>query len=126
LYMRLAEHKNAIDKQRVASYIDEGKLSIRAAAKLIPQTETQQAAAAKRKATAASNKATKAAVQFEDLLRGLEPEEVYTALKSTHPSDYLLALANMILKGRDGLNIPPELDRRSSPSASTAPADRRM
>jgi len=35
LYMRLAENKNVINKQRVANAIDEGKLSIRAAAKLI-------------------------------------------------------------------------------------------
>ena len=59
--MRLAENKNVIDKQRVASAIDEGKLSIRAAAKLIPPSATAKAAAATRAATKAANKALAAA-----------------------------------------------------------------
>jgi hypothetical protein len=124
LYMRLAEHKNVIDKQRVASAIDEGKLSIRAAAKLIPPTDKAREAAAKRKATREENRATKAAVTVEALLPGLEVDEVYTALKSAMPVEHLLELAHMILERNeksDGLNIPRELDRRLPPSPTPVP-----
>ena len=84
LYMRLAENKEVIDKQRVANAIDEGALSIRAAAKFIAPSATAKAAAARRASTLAEKKAVAAANQIEDLLRDLAVDEVYTALKSTH------------------------------------------
>ena len=120
LYMRLAENKNVIDKQRVASAIDEGKLSIRAAAKLIPQTEKSKAAAAERAATKAKNKATKAAEGLEEQLRDLAVDEVYTALKNTMSVDYLLALANMILERNERGDAPSISPDRPLPAASLA------
>jgi len=132
LYMRLAKNKDVIDKQRVASAIDEGKLSIRAAAKLIPPDEKQKAAAAKRKETAEANKANAAANQLEDLLQDLAVDEVYTALKNTQPVDYLLELAQLIRQGnekRDGPNIPSKLPPSpqppSPPPTSLKPVERR-
>jgi hypothetical protein len=122
LYMRLAENKAVIDKQRVASAIDEGKLSIRAAAKLIPPTATAIAAAAKRAATLAANKSVAADKQIEDLLSDLAVDEVYTALKNTHEVGYLLELAHMILDGNER-RATPEPDRR--PLAPAAPVERR-
>jgi hypothetical protein len=110
LYMRLAENKNVIDKQRVASAIDQGGLSIRAAAKFIPSSAKAIEAAATRAATKAAKKAVAAANQVEDLLRDLAVDEVYTALKNTMSVEYLLELAHMILERNeksDGLRIPP-------------------
>jgi hypothetical protein len=124
LYMRLAENKDVIDQQRVASAIGEGALSIRAAAKFIPQSATAKAAAAKRAATLAEKNAVAAANQIEDLLRDLAVDEVYTALKSTHDVGYLLELGEMILERNERRDPPPdELDRR--PLAPAAPAERR-
>jgi hypothetical protein len=124
LYMRLAENRNVIDKQRVASAIEEGKLSIRAAAKLIPPSATATAAAATRAATRAANKALAASKQIEDLLRDLAVDEIYTALKNTMSVEYLLELAHMIVERNEKRNaIPPELDRRPPP---VAPAERRV
>jgi hypothetical protein len=123
LYMRLADNKAVIDKQRVASAIEEGKLSIRVAAKLIPPSAAATAAAATRAATRASNKALAATNKIEDLLRDLDAvDEVYTALKNTKSVEYLLQLAHMILERnekRDGLNIPP-------PSPAPAASVRRL
>ena len=101
LYMRLAENKEVIDKQRVASAIDEGELSIRAAAKFIAPSAAAKAAAARRASTLAEKKAVAAANQIEDLLRDLAVDEVYTALKSTHDVGYLLELGQMILEGNE-------------------------
>ena len=106
LYMRLAENKDVIDKQRVASAIDEGRLSIRAAAKLIPPSATAKAAAATRAATKAANKAVAAAKQIEDLLQDLAVDEVYTALRNTNEVGYLLELAHMILEGNERRDPP--------------------
>ena len=103
--MRLAENKAVIDKQRVANAIREGGLSIRAAAKFIPQSAKSKAAAAKRAATMAEKKSVTAAKTIEDLLQDLAVDEVYTALKNTHDVEYLLQLAHMIREGnekRDG------------------------
>jgi hypothetical protein len=116
LYMRVAENKNVINQQRVANAIEEGKLSIRVAAKLIPQTEKAKVVAAARAATKAANKANAAAVQLEDLLRDLAVDEVYTALKNAHPVGYLLDLAQIILKRNEKRDTIP----RGS-SASTYP-----
>jgi 2-oxoglutarate dehydrogenase complex dehydrogenase (E1) component-like enzyme len=125
LYMRLAENKNVIDKQRVASAIEEGKLSIRAAAKLIPQSAKSMETAAKRKATVADNKAAAAANQIEDLLRDLAVDEVYTALKNTMSIEDLLQLARMILERNEKSDSPrTELDRRLPPP--TVPMQRRV
>jgi len=120
LYMRLATHKTQIDRQRVAAAIEDGGLSIRAAAKLIPPSPTAQAAAAKRKATAAANKAVETAKTIEGQLQELDVDDVYSALKNSMAVDDLLALGHMILKGNG------ELDRPLSPSAPTAPSERRM
>src|SRR5262249_1005295 len=132
LYMRLAKNKSLIDKQRVANAIDEGKLSCRAAAKLIPPSEEAKAAAAKRKETREANKALADANQLEDLLQALAVDEVYTALKNTQPVDYLLELAQLIRQGnekRDGLNIPtnlpPSPQPPSPPPTSLKPVERR-
>jgi hypothetical protein len=124
LYMRLAEHKASIDQQRVAGAIEEGKLSIRAAAKFIPKSATAIAAAEKRKATLAAKKALETAKQIEDLLRDLAVDEVYTALRNTMSVEDLMALAHMIFDRNEKSDIPPEF-RRSSPipvPPSPAPA----
>jgi hypothetical protein len=118
LYMRLAENKNVIDKQRVASAIDKGKLSIRAAAKLIPQTEKAKAAAAERAATKAKNKATKAAEGLEEQLRDLAVDEVYTALKNTMSVEYLLELAQLIIKRNERGDAPSISPERPLPAVS--------
>lgn len=119
LYMRLAENKTVIDKQRVASAIEEGKLSIRAAAKLIPQSAKAMETAAKRKATLAENKAVAAAKQLEVLLQDLAVDEVYTALRNTHDVEYLLALAHMILERNEKRDdIPTKLPPSSSLASS--------
>jgi hypothetical protein len=123
LYMRLAENKNVIDKQRVASAIDKGKLSIRAAAKLIPQTEKSKAAAAERAATKAKNKATKAAEGLEEQLRDLAVDEVYTALKNTLSVEYLLELAQLIIKRNERGDAPSISPDR--PPLAAALAERR-
>jgi hypothetical protein len=122
LYMRLAENKNVIDKQRVANAIDEGGLSIRAAAKFIPPSAKAKAAAEKRKATLADRKAVAAANQIEDLLRDLVVDEVYTALKNTKSVEDLLELAHMIREGNERRPISPELDRPVPPSSEPASA----
>jgi hypothetical protein len=125
LYMRLAENRNVIDKQRVASAIEEGKLSIRAAARLIPPSARAKEAAAKRAATAEANKAVAAAKQIEDLLQDLAVDEVYTALKNTMSVEYLLELAHMILERNEKSDSPrTELDRRLPPP--TVPMQRRL
>ena len=120
--MRLAENKNVIDKQRVASAIDEGKLSIRAAAKLIPPSAAATAAAATRAATRAANKAVAAAKTIEDLLQDLAVDEVYTALRNTKEVGYLLELAHMIIEGNEKRDPPPEQRRGLAPDA---PIERR-
>jgi hypothetical protein len=120
LYMRLAENKAVIDQQRVADAIREGGLSIRAAAKFIPQSAKAKAAAAKRKATLAEKKSVAAAKTIDDLLQDLAVDEVYTALKNTHEVGYLAELAQMIIEGN---KRPAPDDRRSAP---TAPAERRV
>jgi hypothetical protein len=122
LYMRLAENKAVIDQQRVAGAIEQGELSIRAAAKFIPQSAKSKAAAAKRAATLAEKKSLTAAKQVEDVLQDLAVDEVYTALKSTHDVEYLLQLAHMIREGNERKG--PEQDRR--PLASAASAERRV
>ena len=122
LYMRLTENEALIDKQRVANAISEGGLSIRAAAKFIPQTAKSKAAAAKRAATRAANKSVAAEKQIEDLLQDLAVDEVYTALRNTHDVEYLLQLAHMIREGNERKD-PPAEQRRGL--ASTAPAERR-
>ena len=121
LYMRLAENEAVIDKQRVASAIDKGGLSIRAAAKFIPPSAKATAAAATRAATRAANKAVAANKQIEDLLQDLAVDEVYTALKNKHEVGYLLELAHMILEGNERKG--PEPDRR--PLAPAASVERR-
>jgi hypothetical protein len=124
LYMRLADNKAVIDKQRVASAIEQGGLSIRAAAKLIPPSAAATAAAATRAATRAANKALATSKQIEDLLRDIDAvDEVYTALKNTKSVEYLLQLAHMI-RERNERPIRDEQDRRSiAPAASV---ERRM
>jgi hypothetical protein len=125
LYMKLAAHKNVIDRQRVAGAIEEGGLSIRAAAKFIPKSATAIAAAEKRKATLAATKALTAEKQIEDLLRDLDVDEVYTALKNTMAVGDMLELGRMILdRNEKGDSIPPELDRRAT-QQPTAPSLRR-
>ena len=101
LYMRLAKSKTEIDKQRVASSAENGELSIRAAARLIPAK-----AGAKPKNVAA--KKVKKVETIEAILEDLEVDEVYTALRNTHDAKYLSALAQMIMKEKgDGSVIPP-------------------
>jgi hypothetical protein len=126
LYMRLAENKGVIDKQRVASAIDEGRLSIRAAAKLIPPSAAATAAAATRAATKAANKALAAEKQIEDLLQDLAVDEVYTALRNTKEVGYLLELAHMIIEGneRNERRDPPPEQRRGL--APDAPMERQV
>jgi len=128
LYKRLAENKNVIDQQRVANAIDAGGLSIRAAAKFIPQSATATAAAEKRKATLAATKAVATEKQIEELLRDLAIDEVYTALRNTYDVGYLLQLAHMILERNersDSLRIPRELDRLPPSPAPVSAAIRR-
>jgi hypothetical protein len=134
LYMRLATHKTQIDRQRVAAAIEDGSLSIRAAAKFIPQSETAKAAAEKRKATLAANKAAEASKTIEGKLQDLAVDDVYSALKNSMAVDDLLELGHMILdrnERNDSVDIPAELDRRptalpaSPPPASSKPAEQR-
>jgi hypothetical protein len=122
LYMRLATNKDDIDRQRVAGAIREGSLSIRAAAKMIPKSAAATAAAAKRAATLANNKAVKAANQIEDQLRDIAVDEVYTHLKNTMGVEDMLALAHMILERNEkgDLDIPPELHRPPSQPPAAA------
>jgi hypothetical protein len=123
LYMRLAENKAVIDQQRVAGAIEQGELSIRAAAKFIPQSAKAKAAAEKRKATLAATKAVAATKQIEELLQDLAVDEVYTALKSTMPVEHLLQLAHMI---RERNERPTRDEQDRHPLAAAASVERRV
>jgi hypothetical protein len=84
LYMRLAKNKDVIDKQRVASLKNEGVLSVRSAAKLIPPTEAGAKAAATRKA--------KKATKEEEAKASVVPTTIVDQLRELRDADVVLNL----------------------------------
>src|SRR5262249_8192049 len=132
VYMQLAapDNKAKLDatsnSQRAAILESAGVTSVREALREI-RTENEKAEAkAKAEEAKAKAKAAKSKSSVEELLSDLAVDEVYVALERAHARDpeYLWDLAQMILakkEERDGLNIPPDLDRRPPP---TAPSER--
>jgi len=109
IYMRLAKGKDYIRKQQrvVASLAAKGKLSIRAALKLIPKTQKELDRAVKAKATREEKKADKEAaagtksasrssIAIEDLLPDLAPDELFTAVTATWEDDQVAKLALLL------------------------------
>jgi hypothetical protein len=115
MYMRLAKGKDHIRKQQrvVASLAAEGKLSIRAALKLIPPDPKRVAARAKARAAVAE----KAAVEppaaapksgtIEDNLLNMDVDDLFTALRDNWDNDQLAKLTLKLGDHLKSLGVPP-------------------
>ena len=132
LYMRLAKHKELFDKQRVASQAADGLMSIRSAAKLIPQTEagrkaaeTRAKAKAEREAVAAKQStASRASFDLPELLAGSAPDEVVEALRQAKwerdAVERLVSLLTTMLSGRPATTDVPQPSVRRAVAQPTA------
>ena len=104
LYMRLAEHKEKFRDGRISNSVadlkSKGKLSLRAAAAILPkrpQTLAQKAAIKARKEAIAALKKTNEGIAKE-YLNGLAADELVVVLKEVHDADYLRDLAAVLAK----------------------------
>jgi hypothetical protein len=111
LYMRLATNKTKIDKQRALLMADEGSLSIREAAKLIPKDPAAAKAAAARKvardaAKAAAAKQVAADAEaakrspnaIQELLECVAYDELFMVMKIIWEEEQIKKLAELIAK----------------------------
>jgi Protein of unknown function (DUF3102) len=99
LYMRLAEHKDRFKETKISNSVadlkSKGKLSLRAAAAILPkrpQTLAQKAAIKARKEANAEAKKTNEGIAKE-YLNTLAADELVTVLREVHDADYLQDLS---------------------------------
>jgi hypothetical protein len=104
LYMRLAEHKDKFKDARISNSVadlkSKGKLSLRAAAAILPkrpQTLAQKAAIRARKEALEAAKKTNEGIGKE-YLNGLAADELVTVLREVHDTDYLRELSGTLAK----------------------------
>jgi hypothetical protein len=115
LYMRLAEHKEKFrDGQisnTVATLSAEGKLSLRAAAALLPkrpQTPTQIAAAkARAEAKAAAKKGNEG--MAKEWLKPLDVDELVFVLKEVFDAEYIGKLAKALIPSMGQASMGPSI-----------------
>ena len=98
LYMRLAAHKSIFSKQRVARMAEDGDLSLRAAAKMIPKDEEKVALAKQRKAEkdAKEAEAKRSNGAIKELLDWCAADELFFVMKIVWDEEQIKALANLI------------------------------
>jgi hypothetical protein len=125
LYMRLATHKAIFSKQRVARMAEDGDLSLRAAAKLIPKDVEKVAQAKQRKAEkdAKEAEAKHSKNAIKELLDWCAADELFLVMQHTWEEEQIKTLASLIadylkLRAQPMPDIPADL-RRSIPSNAT-------
>jgi Protein of unknown function (DUF3102) len=104
LYMRLAEHKDKFKETRISNSVadlkSQGKLSLRAAAALLPkrpQTLAQKAAIKARQEAIAEAKKNNEGIAKE-YINGLAADELVIVLKEVHGADYLRELSGTLTR----------------------------
>jgi hypothetical protein len=109
MYMRLAENLDVIRKQQrvVANSPDkvgaEGKLSIRAALKLIPKNPKR----VKAPKSAVEPPATRKSSTLEDVLLDKAADEVFAAIRDNWDDDKLGALTTLLKEYLNSKGVPP-------------------
>jgi hypothetical protein len=113
LYMRLAEHKEKFKEARISNSVadlkSKGKLSLRAAASLLPkrpQTLAQKAAARARKEAMAEAKKTNEGIA-RAFINDLAADELVVVLKEIHDPDYLRDLSGAVTRALTLPGAPP-------------------
>jgi Protein of unknown function (DUF3102) len=113
LYMRLAEHKEKFKETRISNSVadlkSQGKLSLRAAASLLPkrpQTLAQKAAIKARREAIAEAKKNNEGIAKE-YINGLAADELVTVLKEVHDTDYLRELSGAVTRALTLPGAPP-------------------
>jgi DUF3102 family protein len=104
LYMRLAEHKDKFREGRISNSVanlkSQGKLSLRAAAALLPkrpQTLAQKAATKARKEAVTEAKKSNEGIAKE-YINGLAADELFVVLKEIHDNDWLRELSGTLAR----------------------------
>jgi hypothetical protein len=117
LYMRLAEHKDRFKETRISNSVadlkSKGKLSLRAAAALLPkrpQTLAQKAAIKARNEANAAAKKTNEGIAKE-YINGLAADELVIVLKEVHDTDYLRELSGTLARSLTLPGVPPTTRR---------------
>jgi hypothetical protein len=116
LYMRLAEPDNqkVINEKitELAKLGEQGKLSIRSAAKLIGPT---RGGSTKSEAEKAADKATRVKVTVKAYLTEMDADDLAELIKSIYDADYIDTLIECFTPKDDGENTPQTV-RRLQPS----------
>ena len=123
--MRLAAHKAIFSKQRVARMAEDGDLSLRAAAKLIPKDAEKVALAKQRKAEkdAKDAEARRSNGAIKELLDWCAADELFFVMKIVWDEEQIKKLADLLVdhlkpKPQTMPDIPAAFDRRIAPATA--------